>query len=239
MPLIEIHNLRKIYKEGDVETPALRDISFSVVSGEFIAITGPSGSGKSTLLHILGLLDKQTEGTYFFEGKNVDAYTSEEVARMRNKKIGFVFQAFNLLPRTTALENVILPLMYSDVPRSAWDSMARKAIEAVGLSHRIDREPSELSGGERQRIAIARALINDPEIICADEPTGNLDSTSGKVVMEMIQRLSEKKGKTVLLITHETYTAEHAERIINIVDGKIESDSSVLDRHREGDHFKK
>lgn len=239
MAIIEAKNLEKTYINDGVETPALRGVSFSFRPGEFVAIMGPSGSGKSTLLHVLGFLDAHTGGEYRFDGKTASDYSKEEIAIVRNKKMGFVFQAFNLLARTTVLENVKLPLLYSDTPESKWDELAKKAIEAVGLSHRLNHESSQLSGGEKQRVAIARALVNDPHVIFADEPTGNLDSKSGQIVMDIIQRLSEEQNKTVVLITHETYTAEHAERIITMHDGKIESDRRVDHRHRARDHFKK
>jgi putative ABC transport system ATP-binding protein len=230
MPLISIKNLTKIYKHDGVETPVLNGLDFSMDSGEFLAIMGPSGSGKSTLLHILGLLDEATSGEYFLDGKNIREYSKEEIAHIRNKTIGFVFQAFNLLPRASVLENVKLPLIYSNVPEIEWEGRARKAIDAVGLSHRVNHEPSQLSGGEKQRVAIARALVNDPKIIFADEPTGNLDSKSGKAVMKILQNLNEHEGHTVILITHETNTAEHAHRIINLSDGKIIDDKKVGNR---------
>lgn len=229
--LIEAKNIEKIYRDGEVETPALRGVSFGVEKGEFVAIMGPSGSGKSTLLHIIGFLDDATKGEYRFDGKRMKDYTEDEIAQVRNKKMGFVFQMFNLLPRTTVLDNVKLPLLYSNIPQNRWDDLAKKAIETVGLSHRLGHESSELSGGERQRAAIARALVNDPQVIFADEPTGNLDSKSGKLIMETIRSLNEDEGRTVVLITHETYTAQHAGRIIKLLDGKIESDKSV--DHRE------
>lgn len=231
MPLIEIHNLEKVYTEGESETHALCGVSFNIKEGEFVAIIGPSGSGKSTLLHILGFLDKQTSGTYLFEGKGLEDYSENQVAKVRNKKMGFIFQAFNLLPRTTVLENVKLPLSYSGLKESLWNEMARKAIEQVGLSHRANYETSQLSGGERQRVAIARALVNNPQIIFADEPTGNLDSKSGGGVMEIIEKLNNQ-GHTIILITHETYTAEYAERIIKLKDGLLESDEKVGERRK-------
>lgn len=232
MPLIVAKNLTKIYGEKPSETPALDGISFNGGKGEFVAIMGPSGSGESTLLHILGMLDRETSGDYFFDGKLSREYSEEEAARIRNEKMGFVFQSFNLLARTSVLENVKLPLLYSDWPSSGWDKVAREAIEAVGLSERMNHEPSQLSGGERQRAAIARALVLNPEVIFADEPTGNLDSKSSGVVMDILQELNEKKGHTIILITHETYTAEYAERIIRLKDGKIESDNSVDKRKK-------
>lgn len=237
MSLIEVKDLKKTYSGDDVETPVLRGVSFDVKKGEFVAIMGPSGSGKSTLLHILGFLDKPTSGLYLFEGKAMDDYSKEELAHVRNEKMGFVFQTFNLLPRTSVLENVKLPLLYSGIKDTLWDGIAIKAIESVNLGHRMNHEPSQLSGGEQQRVAIARALVNNPAIIFADEPTGNLDSKSGQTIMEIIQNLNEKQGRTVILITHETFTAEHAQRIIRIHDGKIESDSNVGGRHRAKDHF--
>lgn len=236
MPLIEVKNLKKIYGEKSGRTAALNGVSFNIEKGEFVAIMGPSGSGKSTLLHILGFLDKQTEGEYRFDGKTINDYSENEIAKIRNQKMGFVFQAFNLLPRTTVIDNVKLPLLYSGVKESRWNNVALKAIESVALSHRINHETSQLSGGERQRVAIARALVNNPEVIFADEPTGNLDSKSGKVIMEILQKLNEEKRHTIILITHETYTAEHAKRIIYICDGKVESDQIVNNR-RKSDSF--
>ncbi|HYC82918.1 MAG TPA: ABC transporter ATP-binding protein, partial [Candidatus Paceibacterota bacterium] len=174
MALVEVNNLTKVYRDGEVETPVLHGISFAVEPGEFVAVMGPSGSGKSTLLQILGFLDDHTAGDYFFEGKPVADYSKEEVAKIRNQKLGFVFQAFNLLPKTTVLDNVKLPLVYSDIPPSTWDRLAQEAVAAVGLTHRANHEPSQLSGGEKQRVAIARALVTRPSIIFADEPTGNL-----------------------------------------------------------------
>ena len=232
MFLIQAKNLEKIYHDGEVETPALQGVSFDISKGEFVAIMGPSGSGKSTLLHILGFLDRQTSGTYLFDGRSINDYSEEELAHVRNKKMGFVFQAFNLLPRVSVLDNVKLPLLYSNVKESLWEEKAQKAIESVGLSHRKNHETSQLSGGEKQRAAIARALVNEPQIIFADEPTGNLDSKSGKMVMEVIQKLNEEKGHTIMLITHETYTAKHANRIIHLLDGRIDSDKEVDHRHR-------
>ncbi|PIR69388.1 MAG: macrolide ABC transporter ATP-binding protein [Candidatus Niyogibacteria bacterium CG10_big_fil_rev_8_21_14_0_10_46_36] len=236
MAFIELKNIAKEYSDG---TRALRGVSFDVDEGEFVGIMGPSGSGKSTLLHILGFLDTQSKGTYTFERKTFDDYGPEGIARLRNEKMGFVFQMFNLLSRASVLENVKLPLTYSSVPSSEWDKRALEAIESVGLAHRVEHEPSELSGGEKQRVAIARALVNNPEIIFADEPTGNLDSKSGKAVMEILQELNEKRGHTVFLITHETYTAEHAKRIITIRDGEIASDFEVKKRRWARDHFAK
>ncbi len=236
MDLIQVRNLTKIFCDDAVETQALAGVSFDIKEGEFVAIMGPSGSGKSTLLHILGFLDKHTNGEYYFDGKKSEDHTDEEMARLRNKKMGFVFQAFNLLPRTSVLENVKLPLIYSGLNHKLWDEMAMDAIKAVSLEHRINHEPAQLSGGEKQRVAIARALVNNPRVIFADEPTGNLDSKSGKMIMEVLQKLNEAKGHTIILITHETYTAEHAERIIYIKDGLVESDKKV-DGRLKADSF--
>lgn len=239
MPFIEAENLVKTYFDGETETRALRGVSFDISAGEFVAIMGPSGSGKSTLLHLLGFLDKQSKGTYRFDGKTMDDYSKAEVAHVRNKKMGFIFQMFNLLPRASVLENVKLPLLYSGLKESLWDETALKAIEQVGLSQRVKHNPSQLSGGEKQRVAIARALVNDPQVIFADEPTGNLDSKSGSQIMELIEDLNQK-GHTVLLITHETYTAEYAERVISLKDGKIESDRKVDHRRKNArNSFKK
>lgn len=237
MALIEVRDLTKIFKDGKTETCALNGVTFSIENGEFVAIMGPSGSGKSTLLQMLGFLDRQTSGSYYFEEKTIDDYSEESLAHIRNAKMGFIFQAFHLLPRTSVLENVKLPLLYSRLPRFQWDKLAKEAIEQVNLSHRLSHDPSELSGGEKQRVAIARALVNQPSIIFADEPTGNLDSQSGKIVMELLQKLNEEDKHTIILITHETYTAEHAQRIIHILDGKIDSDKKVEQRHEAKNHF--
>ncbi|OGD25652.1 macrolide ABC transporter ATP-binding protein [Candidatus Azambacteria bacterium RIFCSPHIGHO2_01_FULL_40_24] len=235
MAIIEVSNLTKIYVDESAPTKALDGVCLNVEKGEFVAIMGPSGSGKSTLLHILGFLDRPTSGKYLFENKSMDEYSDKELARIRNQKMGFIFQAFNLLPRTTVFENVKLPLIYSDIAESKWDDLTIKAIEAVGLSHRIHYETSQLSGGEKQRTAIARALVVGPSVIFADEPTGNLDSKSGGQVMETIEKL-HKSGHTIILITHETYTAEYAQRIITLKDGLIESDSKVSQQHHLKDH---
>jgi len=239
MNIIEVKNLTKVYDNDGVKTMALKSVDFNVRKGEFVAIMGPSGSGKSTLLQILGLLDSYTHGEYRFLDKNIKNYNQAEIAKIRNEDMGFVFQAFNLLPRSTVLENVKLPLLYSDHPESEWDEMATKAVEAVGLSHRINFETNLLSGGEKQRVAIARALVHSPEVIFADEPTGNLDSKSGQAIIEIIQKLNKEMGHTIILITHETYTAEYAERIIRLLDGQIESDTQVINRKLDGKSFKK
>ncbi len=221
MALLEVRNLTKIYKSDEgVETSALQGVSFEIEKGEFVAIMGASGSGKSTLLHILGFLDHQTNGEYRFDQRTIDDYSEVELAHMRNEKLGFVFQAFNLLPRTSVVGNVQLPLLYSDIPESEWSDRVTKAIEEVDLSHRMDHAPSQLSGGEKQRVAIARALVNNPQIIFADEPTGNLDSKSGKMIIEILQKLN-RQGHTVVLITHEAFIGEYTKRIIRLHDGKI------------------
>ncbi len=227
--MIEAKDLKKIYKSGLVETPALNGVSFSIGRGEFVAIMGPSGSGKSTLMHILAFLDRPTSGVYRFEGRSMNELTDDQLARIRNKRMGFIFQQYNLLPRTTVFDNVRLPLIYSGLRKEVAERLVREALEAVGLSDRINFFPNQLSGGQQQRVAIARALVNNPSVIFADEPTGNLDSKSGKVIMELLQKLNDK-GHTIVLVTHEKYTAEHAKRIIQLRDGKIISDEDV--RHR-------
>ena len=226
--LIDVRGLKKEYCSEEIVTKVLRGLNFTIDKGEFISIMGPSGSGKSTLMHILGFLDKLSSGEYIFEGEDIKILDDDSLAKLRNKKIGFIFQSFNLLPRTTVLENVKLPLFYSENANDL-DKRARKVLDIVGLSHRVDYFSNQLSGGEKQRVAIARALINDPEIIFADEPTGNLDSKSGVQIMKILQDLN-RQGKTIILVTHETYTSEHAKRIINIVDGKIVSDKKVQKR---------
>lgn len=224
MKILELKNVSKIYKtEGD-DVIALRDVSFDISAGEFMAIMGPSGSGKSTTLHIIGLLDRQSKGEVKFMDQNTRDFSDEKLAKIRNQKIGFVFQAFNLLPRESVYDNVKMPLIYSEAPEKLWEEKINKAIESVGLSHRINIPTMKLSGGEKQRVAIARALVCDPEIIFADEPTGNLDSKSGTQVMEIFDNLN-KSGKTVVLITHEHGTASYARRVISMRDGEIVSDA--------------
>jgi putative ABC transport system ATP-binding protein len=223
--MIEAKNITKVYQSGDVETKVLKNISFSIKEGEFIAIIGPSGSGKSTLMHILGCLDIPTSGQYFFEGKDVSKLSDDELAEIRKNKIGFVFQSFNLLPRTTVLRNVVLPLAYANVSKSEREEIAKKSLISVGLDEKhFDHLSNQLSGGEMQRVAIARALVNNPTIILADEPTGNLDSKTGEIVLETFQNLNHQ-GITIVLITHEKYIAEHAKRKIFIKDGEIIEDS--------------
>ena len=220
--LIHLKDLSKTYQDDGVKTPVLHSISFDIEKGDFVAIMGPSGSGKSTLMHIIGLLDRATNGIYELDGHNVSNLDDNELAHLRNKKIGFVFQSFNLLPRTTVLDNVKLPLVYSDDKKNL-NERAKKVLESVGLGHRLNYFTNQISGGEKQRVAIARALINEPALILADEPTGNLDSKSGVQIMEILQKLNHE-GNTIILVTHETYTAEHAKRIIKIKDGNIISD---------------
>jgi putative ABC transport system ATP-binding protein len=239
MALFEVAHLEKTYFGGGVETKVLKDLSFEIERGEFVSIMGPSGSGKSTLLHILGFLANNTGGEYRFDGRRYGDYTEDEIASVRNREMGFVFQAFNLLPNQSVYENVELPLLYSDLPQRQWRKRVEEVVEVVGLSHRLEYETYKLSGGERQRTAIARALINDPNVIFADEPTGNLDSISGKVVMETLQRLHTELKHTIVLITHETFTAEHANRIIHLRDGRIESDAPVSHPRNAHEDFKK
>jgi putative ABC transport system ATP-binding protein len=227
MALIEVKNLTKDYVNEDVVTSVLHGVSFNIEKGEFVAIMGPSGSGKSTLMHILGFLDRLTSGEFYFEGRDTKEFDDDYLAEIRNERIGFVFQAFNLLARTTVLDNVKLPLIYSK--KNNHDELAKKALEAVGLSHRLDFYTNQISGGEKQRVAIARALVNDPAVIFADEPTGNLDSKSGNTVMSILQKLNDQ-GRTIILVTHEMDTANHAKRIIRVRDGKIVSDEEVRDR---------
>ena len=228
--LISVQNLSKTYETEGVKTPVLFEVSFEIQKGEFISIMGPSGSGKSTLMQILGMLDRPSEGIYLLEGKNITQYTDDELAKIRNKKIGFVFQSFNLLPRTSVYENTELPLLYDDDHLEiSNEEKITKALAAVEMTHRTDYLSNQLSGGEKQRVAIARALVNNPEIIFADEPTGNLDSKSGLAVMKILQKLNDE-GHTVILVTHETYTAQHAKRILNVKDGRIISDELVKNR---------
>lgn len=234
-PLIEIKNLQKSYYNDEVETPVLHDINLTIEKGEFVAIMGPSGSGKSTLMHILGFLDAQTKGAFLFQGKPTLQMSDDDLARIRATRVSFVFQAFNLLPRTTVMQNVMLPLLYHPtIKANEREKRARKAIETVGLENRADYLSSQLSGGQKQRVAIARALVTDPEVIFADEPTGNLDSASGIAVMDALQKLNDH-GHTIILVTHELTTAQHARRIIRIKDGRIESDSRDFKRVMAGE----
>jgi len=227
--MLEVKNITKVYKSGDVETKVLKGISFSINEGEFVAIIGPSGSGKSTLMHILGCLDTPTSGQYFFKGKDVSKLSDDELADLRKNEIGFVFQAFNLLSRTTVLRNVELPLIYANTPKQKRGEVAKKALLSAGLDEkRFHHLSNQLSGGEMQRVAIARALVNDPALIFADEPTGNLDSKTGELVMEAFRKLNDQ-GRTIVLITHEEYIAENAKRRIFIKDGEIIED--IINHH--------
>lgn len=222
-PIIETTKISKIYQMGEVEVHALSNVDLRINEGEFVAIVGASGSGKSTLMHIIGILDTPTSGEVLLHGEDVSELTSEERARLRNKYIGFVFQSFNLLKRTTAQDNVALPLIYSGIEKVERNIRAKKALEKVGLGERLDHHSTQLSGGQQQRVAIARALVNEPSLILADEPTGNLDSKSGKEIMKMLGELN-KQGNTIVLVTHELDIANAAERIVEIKDGKIISD---------------
>lgn len=223
--MIEITNITKTYGSGETAFQALRGVSFTVEDGEFVAIMGPSGSGKSTLMHILGCLDTPTSGTYNLDGKDVSTLDDEQLAEIRKDHIGFVFQSFNLLPRTTVLRNVMLPLMYAGVGEHERERRAKEALHSSGMveSHFLHKS-NELSGGQIQRVAIARALVNDPTLILADEPTGNLDTRTGEIVLGTFQKLNKEHGRTIVLITHEPDVAEHAQRIITLRDGKIVSD---------------
>jgi ABC-type lipoprotein export system ATPase subunit len=233
-PLIEIRSLSKSYFNEGIETPVLHSLDLTINKGEFVAIMGPSGSGKSTLMQILGFLDLQTSGTYLFQGEPTQRMDDDDLARIRATRVSFVFQAFNLLPRTTVTQNVMLPLLYHpSIPRRERESRALKAVDTVGLTERKDYLSSQLSGGQKQRVAIARALVTDPDVIFADEPTGNLDSASGIAVMEALQKLHHD-GHTIILVTHERTTAEHAQRIITIKDGHIESDTKGFQRKLAG-----
>ena len=237
--MIHVSHVSKIYKTGEVETVALNDVSFNIKKGEFVAIMGPSGSGKSTLMHILGALDTPTTGSYILDGEEVAKLTDDELADIRNRKIGFVFQSYNLLARTSVLDNVLLPTIYTpNLNKKKTEKKALDLLNKVGLSERIGHNPNQLSGGEQQRVAIVRALINKPRLILADEPTGNLDSKSGQEVMEILQDLNED-GHTILMVTHEKYVAECARRIMVLKDGKIISDEKVGNQHLAKNGLKK
>lgn len=227
MAVINLQQIQKIYAMGVAdEVPALRGVSLKIQKNEYVAIMGPSGSGKSTLMNIIGCLDTPTSGLYEFNGINVSDMNDNQLARVRNKEIGFVFQTFNLLPRSDSLHNVELPLIYAGIPSAERKKLAREALDQVGLGDRFHHKPNELSGGQRQRVAVARALVNRPSILLADEPTGNLDSKTGDEIMMLFQEL-HGQGNTIILVTHEEYIAEHAHRIIRVRDGMVESDTMV------------
>lgn len=235
--MIEIKDITKTYGQGETAFQALKGVSFDIEDGEFVAIMGPSGSGKSTLMHILGCLDTPTSGTYFLDTKDVSEFSDDQLAEVRKDKIGFVFQAFNLLPRTTVLRNVMLPLMYAGVSIGEREKRATKALVAAGMTPtHFSHRSNEISGGQIQRVAIARALVNDPTLILADEPTGNLDTKTGEIVLGTFQRLNEEFGRTIILITHELDVAEHAQRIITLRDGKILSDTKHHARRHAKHH---
>jgi putative ABC transport system ATP-binding protein len=222
--VIEARELTKVYKMGTIDVHALRGVSFNITKGEVVAIMGPSGSGKSTLMNLIGCLDRPTSGEYILDGERVSKLTDDQLAAIRNQKVGFVFQTFNLLPRATALDNVELPLRYASNGRDR-KKLAHDALVAVGLEDRVHHRPNELSGGQQQRVAIARAIINDPAIILADEPTGNLDSKSGKEIMSLLLKLNEVHGTTLIIVTHDQSVAEKTQRIIRLMDGKLENGS--------------
>ncbi len=219
--LIQLENVKKIYKVGETQVNALRDLSYNINKGDFVAIMGPSGSGKSTMMNIVGCLDKPTEGKYFLEGEEVSTFDKNKLALIRNKKIGFVFQTFNLLSRTTALENTELPLLYSSMSKKKMRELASKSLSIVGLEGREFHRTNQLSGGEQQRVAIARALVNNPSLILADEPTGNLDTKTGKEIMDIFKRLNQEKNITIILVTHEAELAQIASRRLHLRDGQI------------------
>lgn len=225
--IIKIENLTKVYENGEISVRALHNVSLTIKQGEFIAIMGASGSGKSTLMNIIGCLDRPTEGNYYLEGIDINEKTDDELSAVRNKKIGFVFQSFNLIPRTSALHNVELPMIYGKVKAAEREAIAQKLLEQVGLSDRAGHMPNELSGGQKQRVAIARALANRPQIILADEPTGNLDSHSSVEIMDLFSRLNREEGNTVIIVTHEREVAEFTDRIITFKDGCIIKDETT------------
>jgi putative ABC transport system ATP-binding protein len=221
--MIQINHLSKTYKMGDEETIALKDISFSVDKGEFVAIMGPSGSGKSTLMHIIGALDSPTAGTYILDGMNISTLKDDQLAEIRNSKIGFIFQAFNLLPRTTTLKNVMLPMMYAGIPKKEREEKAKHFLEIVGLGNRLNHTSNQISGGQQQRVAIARGLAMNPAILLADEPTGNLPTNQSEEIMDIFKKLNDE-GHTIVMITHEPDIAAHARRIITLRDGVVVDD---------------
>ena len=228
-PLIEVEDLVKIYRTGDVELRALDGVSFSVAHGEFVAVMGPSGSGKSTTMNMLGCLDSPTEGRYLLDGRDVARLSGDELAKVRNEKLGFVFQGFNLLPRLSAVDNVALPLVYSGVPSRERSERAREALERVGLGARLKHRPNQMSGGQQQRVAIARALVGRAPLILADEPTGNLDTRTSEEIMELLVEVN-REGKTVVLVTHEPDIAAYARRVLHFKDGRLVSDETASGR---------
>ncbi|HEV2829887.1 MAG TPA: ABC transporter ATP-binding protein [Pyrinomonadaceae bacterium] len=238
-PVIQLENIHKTYTMGDVQVHALRGASLTIGAGEFVAIMGASGSGKSTTMNIIGCLDRPTKGTYILDGQDVSGMSKDERADIRSKKIGFVFQGFNLLSRTSALENVELPMLYAGVAGAQRHERAMQSLAAVGLAGREQNHPNQLSGGQQQRVAVARALVNDPALILADEPTGNLDSRTSVEVMEIFQRLNRERGITLVLVTHEPDIAQYAGRIVVFKDGKIRKDYPVEDQRDAAEELKK